>query len=642
MHLLSCGWYLAGALWALSWIRLVSQCPLGRLPNSPSWCFNTAYRLGPTDRKKEQESQHEIGVTWFIACAGAYPSLHMCFKGMFGWSAPLKTLTSLNKEVRPPFSQVFQAIPGRQSKFTSRTSKYYMVSSANVTAQMQNIGKNLQQLPVSNLSALAVSIRQGKTIPNRRLVSPDSEGWYGRHLALNLGWVGGLTECYPYCEGNQNVPLRVCRTLWVLALVFLVPPALSFYKLILWAGCCEPSSWATNCVVLCVHVFFLSPTPAMLCTSRHAARSLVRVQIGLLVDFPVFAGGSVLGFLLCSFRARAARLGKFWVDQKHAGACMRSLAKSGEVWRTQCNIHQNTPPPSHSPEFRRRPPPHSPEFRWRCLGYACVVCSMRPRRGSWYVGQQWCISDCTIRVHHLWQNIEWNFLEKSLSIPYCLSSYYSSMRCSPLWFFPFLSLSAWIQGRAFAHWGSPPPSPFACFNAAWQPRCDLVQRVWPQDEKSLSMSGPQNPYKMQGGPGSVRLWSRVERFERFRIFWFWWFLCGKAFLRVSAQFKGMVRFLFRFRFLKNSSDGSGSNFGSWKNGSDGSGFQFGSCAILKITINSPQGIMFVTISVSNWCCVPNCTRPPPEAEGHQNHGEFWSQQADSCTVLQFQRKWVKK
>ena len=39
---------------------------------------------------------------------------------------------------------------------------------------------------------------------------------------------------------------------------------------------------------------------------------------------------------------------------------------------------------------------------------------------------------------------------------------------------------------------------------------------------------------------------------------------GRRFLRVSAQFnKGMARF--RFRFLKNVSNSSGSEFGSWKN-----------------------------------------------------------------------------
>ena len=71
----------------------------------------------------------------------------------------------------------------------------------------------------------------------------------------------------------------------------------------------------------------------------------------------------------------------------------------------------------------------------------------------------------------------------------------------------------------------------------------------------------------------------MERFERFRfsvptVPW------GKGFLRVSVQFTGMAR----FRFLKNGSDGSGSDFGSWKNGSDGSGFwfRFGSCAILHM------------------------------------------------------------
>ena len=85
----------------------------------------------------------------------------------------------------------------------------------------------------------------------------------------------------------------------------------------------------------------------------------------------------------------------------------------------------------------------------------------------------------------------------------------------------------------------------------------------------------------QDGAGSVRFGygSWMGRFERFRFsvltvpFW-------KGFSSVSVLFTRKGRF--RFRFLKNGSDGSGSSSGFWKNGSDCSGFrfQFGSWAIL--------------------------------------------------------------
>ena len=93
--------------------------------------------------------------------------------------------------------------------------------------------------------------------------------------------------------------------------------------------------------------------------------------------------------------------------------------------------------------------------------------------------------------------------------------------------------------------------------------------------------------QLQGGPSSVRFGSvtvRAWNGSSGSGFRFRRLPCGKGFLHVSAQFRGMVRFRFRLRFLKNGSDGSGSDFGSWQKGSDGSGFRFrfGSCAILQL------------------------------------------------------------
>ena len=70
--------------------------------------------------------------------------------------------------------------------------------------------------------------------------------------------------------------------------------------------------------------------------------------------------------------------------------------------------------------------------------------------------------------------------------------------------------------------------------------------------------------------GSVRLrW--MGRFERFRFSVPTVRLWKKIFL-FQRWFNRKARF--RFRFLNNGSDGSGSDFGSWKNGSDSSSFQF--------------------------------------------------------------------
>ena len=80
-----------------------------------------------------------------------------------------------------------------------------------------------------------------------------------------------------------------------------------------------------------------------------------------------------------------------------------------------------------------------------------------------------------------------------------------------------------------------------------------------------------HPRKIDQNRGRVRLarWPRfgysshMERFERFR-FSILAVPLKKGFLCVSAQFKGMVRFRFRFRFLENGPDDSGSHLGSWK------------------------------------------------------------------------------
>ena len=81
--------------------------------------------------------------------------------------------------------------------------------------------------------------------------------------------------------------------------------------------------------------------------------------------------------------------------------------------------------------------------------------------------------------------------------------------------------------------------------------------------------------------------SRMERFKQFR-FSVSAVPLGKGFSAHVSKVQGMAQFQFRFRFLKNGSNGSSSAFGSWKNGSDGSGFrfQFGSMChpVLSFTV----------------------------------------------------------
>ena len=90
----------------------------------------------------------------------------------------------------------------------------------------------------------------------------------------------------------------------------------------------------------------------------------------------------------------------------------------------------------------------------------------------------------------------------------------------------------------------------------------------------------ENPYYriVPGWFGLVNYGSHMEHFERFR-FSVPTVPLGTELLCVSEQFKGKAWFWFRFRFLKNGSDGSGSRFGSRKNGFDGSGFSSGSVPV---------------------------------------------------------------